>query len=93
MNIWIDVLTPKQYHFFEYFFHKLKRRHKILVTSRNYHQLNNITNFGNMPLKLVGKHGGSKRSDKLSASNDRVNLLIKKIQKYDNDRKKPWYSC
>ena len=38
-----------------------------------------------MHLKLVGKHGGSKRSDKLSASNDRVNLLIKKIQKFSPD--------
>ena len=85
MNIWIDVLTPKQYHFFEYFFHKLKRKNTILVTSRNYHQLRNITKFGNMPLKIVGKHGGSKKSDKLNASNERMKLLIKKIQKFSPD--------
>ena len=82
MNIWIDVLTPKQYHFFEHFFHKLKHKHKILVTSRNYHQLDNITKFGNMQVKLVGKHGGSKTSDKLNASNNRTKLLVKIIQKF-----------
>jgi len=85
LKIWIDVLTPKQYHFFEYFFHKLKHKNKILVTSRNYHQLKNITKFGDMPLKLVGKHGGSKKSDKLSASNYRASLLTKKIQNFSPD--------
>jgi len=85
LNIWIDVLTPKQYHFFEYFFHKLKKKHKILVTSRDYQQLKNITKFGDMPLKSIGKHGGSKKSDKLRASNARVNLLIRKIQKFSPD--------
>jgi len=38
-----------------------------------------------MPLKLVGKHGGSKKSDKLNASNDRIGLLTKKIQKFSPD--------
>jgi len=38
-----------------------------------------------MPLKLVGKHGGSKKSDKLSASNDRTKHLIKKVQKFSPD--------
>ena len=85
MNIWIDVLTPKQYHFFEYFFHKLRKKHKILVTSRDYQQLKNITKFGDMPLKSIGKHGGAKKSDKLRASNTRVNLLIRKIQKFSPD--------
>ena len=82
MNIWIDVLTPKQYHFFEHFFNKLKHKHRILVTSRRYHQLDNITKFGNMQLKLIGKHGGSKKSDKLRASNNRANLLIKQVQSF-----------
>ena len=38
-----------------------------------------------MPLELVGKHGGSKKSDKLSASNDRTKHLIKKVQKFSPD--------
>jgi len=82
LKIWIDVLTPKQYHFFGHFFNKLEHKHKILVTSRNYHQIQNITKFGNMRLKLVGKHGGSKKSDKLKASNNRTKLLMEKIQKF-----------
>ena len=85
MKIWIDVLTPKQYHFFGHFFNKLKHKHKILVTSRNYNQVKNITKFGKMPLKLVGKHGGAKKSDKLKASNNRTKLLMEKIQKFSPD--------
>ena len=38
-----------------------------------------------MPLKLVGKHGGSKKSDKLSASNHRTSILTKKIEKFSPD--------
>ena len=38
-----------------------------------------------MPLKLVGKHGGAKKSDKLKASNNRTRLLMKKIQKFSPD--------
>jgi len=85
LKIWIDVLTPKQYHFFGHFFNKLKHKHKILVTSRNYNQVKNITKFGKMPLKLVGKHGGAKKSDKLKASNNRTKLLMEKIQKFSPD--------
>ena len=38
-----------------------------------------------MPLKLVGKHGGAKKSDKLKASNNRTKLLMEKIQKFSPD--------
>ena len=81
MKIWFDILTPKQYLFFEYFIQKLKKQHKIISTSRKYEQVNGITNFGSINPVIIGKHGGKNNVDKLLASLDRSKLLTKKIEK------------
>jgi len=82
LKIWFDVLTPKQYLFFEYFIQKLRKQHKILCTSRKYEQVNGITKFGSIKPLVIGKHGGKNNVDKLLASIDRSKLLTKKIQKF-----------
>ena len=79
MKIWFDILTPKQYLFFEYFIQKLRKQHKILCTSRKYQQVNDITKFGTINPILIGKHGGKDNTNKLLASLDRSRALIKKI--------------
>ena len=58
MKIWFDILTPKQYLFFEYFVSKLRKQHKIVCTSRKYQQVNDIEKFGSINPIIVGKHGG-----------------------------------
>ena len=83
MKIWFDILTPKQYLFFEYFIQKLKKQHKILATSRKYHQVNDIVKFGSINPVLIGKHGGGNNSDKIRASLERSKLLTKKIEKFE----------
>ena len=85
MKIWFDILTPKQYLFFEYFIHKLKKQHTIISTSRKYEQVNNITQYGNIKPILIGKHGGSRKQDKLVASLERSKLLTKKIGRFNPD--------
>ena len=85
MKIWFDILTPKQYLFFEYFIQKFRKQHKILCTSRRYEQVNGIAKFGSINPILVGKHGGKNNIDKLIASLDRTKLLTKKIQKFNPD--------
>ncbi len=85
MKIWFDILTPKQYLFFEYFIQKLKKQHKIFATSRKYQQVNDIIKFGSISPVLVGKHGGRKNSDKILASLKRSKLLTKKIEKFAPD--------
>ncbi len=85
MKIWFDILTPKQYLFFEYFIQKIRKRHKIFVTSRKYHQVNDIVKFGSINPILVGKHGGGKKSNKMMASLQRSKLLTKKIEKFTPD--------
>ena len=85
MKIWFDILTPKQYLFFEYFIQKLQKQHKILCTSRKYEQVNGIRKFGSINPIIIGKHGGKNNVNKLLASLDRSKLLTKKIEKNDPD--------
>ena len=85
MKIWFDILTPKQYLFFEYFIQKLRKQHKILCTSRKYQQVNGIRKFGSINPIVIGKHGGKDNTDKLFASLDRTKLLTKKIDKSNPD--------
>ena len=85
MKIWFDILTPKQYLFFEYFIQKLQKQHKILCTSRRYEQVNGVRKFGSINPIIIGKHGGKNNVNKLLASLDRSKLLTKKIEKNDPD--------
>jgi len=85
LKIWFDILTPKQYLFFEYFIQKLKKQHKILCTSRKYEQVNGIKKFGSINPIIIGKHGGKNNVNKLLASLDRTKLLTKKIEKSTPD--------
>ena len=85
MKIWFDILTPKQYLFFEYFIQNLRKHHKILCTSRKYEQVNGITKFGSINPVLIGKHGGGDNSSKLLASLERSKLLTKKIERWMPD--------
>ncbi|MDC0186911.1 DUF354 domain-containing protein [Candidatus Nitrosopelagicus sp.] len=82
MKIWFDILTPKQYLFFEYFIQKLRKQHKIISTSRKYQQVNGIEEFGTINPIIVGKHGGKNNVNKLLASLNRSELLTKKIEKW-----------
>ena len=85
MKIWFDILTPKQYLFFEYFIQKLRKQHKIISTSRKYQQVNGIRKFGSINPIIVGKHGGKNNVNKLLASLDRTKLLTNKIEKLNPD--------
>jgi len=81
LKIWFDILTPKQYLFFEYFIQKLRKQHKIISTSRRYEQVNGIRRYGTLNPVIIGKHGGKNNVDKLLASLNRTKLLTNKIQK------------
>ena len=82
MKIWFDILTPKQYLFFEYFIQKFRKHHKIICTSRKYEQVNGIEKFGSINPIIIGKHGGKNNVNKLLESLNRSKLLTEKIQKW-----------
>jgi len=85
MKIWFDVLTPKQLLFFEPMIKDFKRNHTLLCTSRDYNQVTQLAKIRNLRLVIIGKHGGSKRHDKLNASLRRAKLLSLRIKKFSPD--------
>ena len=85
LKIWFDVLTPKQLLFFESMIKRIKKNHTVLCTSRDYDQVTQLAKIRNLKLVIVGKHGGSKRHDKLNASLHRTKLLSTRIKKFSPD--------
>jgi len=85
LKIWFDVLTPKQLLFFEPMIKRIKKNNTVLCTSRDYDQVTQLAKIRNLKLVIVGKHGGSKRHDKLNASLRRAKLLSTRIKKFSPD--------
>ena len=85
LKIWFDVLTPKQLLFFEPMIKRIKKNNTVLCTSRDYSQVTQLAKIRNLKLVIVGKHGGSKRHDKLNASLHRAKLLSTRIKKFSPD--------
>jgi len=85
LKIWFDVLTPKQLLFFEPMIKRIKKNNTVLCTSRDYDQVTQLAKIRNFKLVIVGKHGGSKRHDKLNASLHRAKLLSARIKKFSPD--------
>ena len=64
---------------------KLSKKNHVLCTSRKYSEVTNLAKIRHFNLKVIGKHGGNKKSDKLNASLDRMKNLSKFIEKYSPD--------
>ena len=85
MKIWIDILTPKQLLFSEPIIEKLRKKHDLLCTSRDYEEVSKLAKIRNFDLIFVGKHGGGDKKTKLKASIDRMERLSRKIKTFSPD--------
>ena len=85
MKVWFDVLTPKQLLFFEPMIKRIKKNHTLLCTSRDYQQVTQLAKIRGLKLKIIGKHGGTKRHDKLNASLHRSKSLSLRIKQFSPD--------
>lgn len=85
MKIWFDILTPKQLLFFEPMVNKLRKKYEVICTSRNYREVNQLSQIRDFKLEFYGKHGGEKKSSKLEANINRMKLLSKRIYEYSPD--------
>lgn len=85
LKIWFDILTPKQVLFFEPMIARLRKKHRVICTSRRYREVNQLAKIRKMSLIFAGRHGGSDRSKKLKASLDRMNKLTKIVTKFSPD--------
>ena len=85
LKIWIDILTPKQLLFSESIVEKLRGKHELLCTSRNYDEVSKLAKIRDFDLIFVGKHGGGDKKTKLEASIDRIEKILKKIEAFSPD--------
>ena len=85
MKIWIDFLTPKQLLFFEPLIKRLNKKHQLLCTTRDYREAKELARIRKLDVKIVGRHGGAEKPDKLLANIDRMKDLFKLLQKFKNN--------
>jgi uncharacterized protein len=84
LNIWFDILTPKQVMFFRRAAALLRNSgHDVLCTSRNYREAVELARLKKLDLKLVGSHGGADRYDKLCESANRTYALAEIIKQFE----------
>ena len=85
LKIWIDILTPKQLLFSEPIVDRLKGKHDLLCTSREYDEVSKLSKIRHFDLIFIGKHGGGDKKSKLNASIERIEKLSKRIKKFEPD--------
>ena len=64
---------------------RIKKNNTVLCTTRNYNQVTHLAKIRGLKLIIIGKHGGSKRHDKLNASLHRAKSLSLRIKKFSPD--------
>ena len=64
---------------------RIKKNHTVLCTSRDYQQVTQLAKIRGLKLKIIGKHGGTKRYDKLNASLHRSKSLSLRIKQFSPD--------
>jgi predicted glycosyltransferase len=64
---------------------KLGKKHKILCTTRKYREVDNLVKIRKLRVQVIGKHGGTKNSEKLKANLNRMKDLMPIIEKFKPD--------
>ena len=80
MKIWFDILTPKEILFFTPMARNLAKTHSVICTGRRYRELENLAKIYNIDLKIIGRHGGGDKAEKLRASASRVARLQRFVE-------------
>ena len=57
--------------------------HDILCTSRQYREAVELASMKNLQLKIIGRHGGAERYEKLRASTSRTFKLAYEVKKFE----------
>ena len=71
--------------FSEQIIKKLGKKHKILCTTRKYREVDHLAKIRKIRVKVIGKYGGVKNSEKLRANLNRMKLLMPIIEKFKPD--------
>ena len=86
MRIWFDILTPKQVMFFKPAMDLFREDgHELLCTSREYREVVELSKIKQIHLKIVGRHGGAGKYEKLCESANRIFELSHMIKQFEPD--------
>lgn len=86
MKVWIDVLTPKQANLFAELHHRLDAKgFKILLTTHEYREVNELLELRGLKSVRIGRHGGAALGEKLVESSKRILGLAKTVEEYEPD--------
>src|ERR671935_363981 len=84
MKIWFDILTPKQVMFFKPAVDLLQRSgHQLLCTGREYGEAIELSRINHLDLKIVGRHGGAGKYEKLRENANRIFELAYIIKEFE----------
>jgi len=76
LKVWIDILTPKQVNYFAPLVRRLSQQHVgVLVTTREYREVNQLLKMRKISALKVGRHGGGALKAKLISSAERIRRL------------------
>lgn len=85
LNIWFDVITPKDILFFEPMIKRLSEKNRVMITTRDYREAVGLAKVRGMRMKVVGRHGGGTLIGKLRASAHRTEELTEIVNKFRPD--------
>jgi predicted glycosyltransferase len=86
LRVWFDILTPKQVMFFKPALDLFEEAgHELLCTSREYREVVDLSKIKQIHLKIVGKHGGAGKYEKLRESANRIFELSHMIKQFEPD--------
>ena len=86
MKVWLDILTPKQANLFAELHDRLNVKGcRVLITTRNYREVNELLELRKVKASKVGRHGGANLKDKLLESSKRVTALAEDVEDFSPD--------
>ena len=86
MRVWFDILTPKQVMFFKPAIDLFNEAgHESLCTSIEYGEVVELSKIKQLPLKIVGRHGGAGKYEKLCESANRIFELAHMVKQFEPD--------
>ena len=86
LRVWFDILTPKQVMFFKPAMDLFREAgHELLCTSREYREVVELAKIKQIHLKIVGRHGGAGKYEKLCESANRIFELSHTIKQFEPD--------
>jgi len=86
LRVWFDILTPKQVMFFKPAIDLFNEAgHESLCTSREYREVVELSKIKQLHLKIVGRHGGAGKYEKLCESANRIFELAHLVKEFEPD--------